>query len=137
MAMPKFLNEYLLYDSEVYFDGEDDLPTGDTLDEWEDEMAIAGIRLGLKYSHDRSAFIATATGYAETDKYPDGWVISAFGGSGVSAKHKLYVVLTQFGGKTDIDAAWLAIGEAERQIKNWLKGEVKKAKQSRKNGAKS
>lgn len=133
MAMPKFLNDYLLYDSEVYLDADEELPLGATLDEWEDEMAVAGVRIGLKYSADRSAFIATATGYAETDKYPDGWVISAFGGSGVSAKHKLWVVLTAFGGATDIDDAWLQIGQAEREIKNWLKGEVKKAKQSRKN----
>lgn len=133
MAMPKFLNEYLLYESEVYIDADYELPLGDTLIEWFGAVARDGIRIGIKYSPDRSAFIATATGYTDTEKYPDGWVISAFGGDAVSALHKLWVVCEYFGGRADIDKAWLAIGDAEREIKNWLKGEVKKAKQSRKN----
>lgn len=132
MPMPKFLNEYLLYDSETYLEGIDELPESDTLIEWLESVTRDGVRIGLKYSPDRSAYIATATGHTETDKYPDGWVISCFGGSGVSALQKAWVVCEYFGGKIDIDSAWLAIGERETQIKNWLKGEVKKARQSNK-----
>lgn len=132
MPMPKFINEYLVYDSEVYVDGDIEIPVGDTLLEWIGAVARDNIRIGIKYSPDRSAYIATATGYTDTETYPDGWVISAFGGDVLSALGKIWLVCEYYGGRADIDKAWLAIGDAEQQIKQWLKGEVKKAKQSRK-----
>lgn len=132
MGMPKFINDYLNYDVEAYVDAVEEPPTGDTLIEWEEETVRNGIRIGLKYAPDRSAFIASATSTATTELYPNGWCITAFGGDSVSAKHKLWVVLTVYGGALDIDAAWLAIGEHEREIKKWLVTQLKTTRQSNK-----
>lgn len=135
MGMPKFINDYLEYDVETYIDGEVEPPLGDTLVEWLADITRFGIRIGLKYNAERSAYIASATSKEKEPNYPDGWCITAFGGDITSAVHKLWVVLEGYSGKHDIDGAWLAIGEQEREIKAWLRKQMKNADYKRKNGA--
>lgn len=90
-----FLNFTLKYPTELYYDTE--MPTMAEICAWQEQLAKGRfIKWGLSYHADKSSFIASYTDKGGNPKEPDP-VVTAFGGSMLSAYQKLYVVVEIFG----------------------------------------
>lgn len=91
MKETRFVNLSLKFPTEVYYESE--MPTIQEICDWQERLAKSHqIRWGISYNADKSSFIASYTNKGGLTTLPDP-VITAFGGSMLSAYQKLYVMV--------------------------------------------